>query len=107
MSQFPILVRLLFAMIPTRFLLLCFLALPLFSGPARAEAPAKPNIIFILSDDVGLGNIGCYGGAFKTPNIDALAKGGTRYEQCYACPLCGPSRATIMTGRYLFRTGML
>jgi arylsulfatase A len=74
---------------------------------AAAEAAAKPNIIFILSDDVGLGNIGCYGGAFKTPNIDALAAGGTRFEHCFANPLCGPSRATCLTGRYLFRTNML
>ncbi len=76
------------------------------NAPA-ADAPAKPNIIFILSDDVGMGNIGCYGGAFKTPNIDALAAGGTRFEHCFANPLCGPSRATCLTGRYLFRTGML
>jgi arylsulfatase A len=72
-----------------------------------AKSNTKPNIIFILSDDVGLGNIGCYGGHFKTPNIDALAKGGTRFEYSYANPLCGPSRATCLTGRYVFRTGML
>ncbi|HEY6166672.1 MAG TPA: sulfatase-like hydrolase/transferase [Verrucomicrobiae bacterium] len=70
-------------------------------------ASAKPNIIFILSDDVGIGNISCYSGAFKTPNIDALAKGGTRFEYCYANPVCGPSRATCLSGRYVFRTGML
>jgi arylsulfatase A len=80
----------------------------LFSGVTVFAADAtKPNIIFILSDDVGLGNISCYGGAFKTPNIDALAKGGTRFEYCYANPVCGPSRATCLTGRYVFRTGML
>ena len=73
----------------------------------HAADATKPNIIFILSDDVGLGNISCYGGAFKTPNIDALAKGGTRFEYCYANPVCGPSRATCLTGRYIFRTGML
>lgn len=74
---------------------------------ASTAAAEKPNIIFILSDDVGLGNIGCYGGSFKTPNIDALAAEGTRFEHCYANPLCGPSRATCLTGRYVFRTGML
>lgn len=74
---------------------------------ADAQAAPKPNIIFILSDDVGIGNIGCYGGHFKTPNIDALAAGGTRFEHCYANPVCGPSRATCLTGRYVFRTGML
>ena len=90
-------------------LILALVALvALFCGQSSsAESAAKPNIIFILSDDVGLGNISCYGGAFKTPNIDALAKGGTRFEYCYANPVCGPSRATCLTGRYVFRTGML
>jgi arylsulfatase A len=66
----------------------------------------KPNIIFILTDDVGLGDIGCCGGPFKTPNIDALAKSGTRFELCYSAPLCGPSRCQALTGRYPFRTGV-
>ena len=72
-----------------------------------ATAPAKPNIVFILADDLGIGNIGCYGAdkTVKTPNIDALARGGTRYTNAYTVPLCGPSRAAILTGRYGFRTG--
>jgi len=74
---------------------------------AAVSAPSKPNIIFILSDDVGLGNIGCYGGPFKTPHLDALAKGGTRFEYSYATPLCGPSRCLFLTGRYPFRTGLI
>jgi len=85
----------------------CFGFAPTNALAADAASPAKPNIIFILSDDVGMGNIGCYGGAFKTPNIDALAAGGTRFEHCFANPLCGPSRATCLTGRYIFRTNML
>jgi len=72
------------------------------SGPGR-----RPNIILILSDDVGLGDIGCYGGPFKTPHIDALARGGTRFETCYSTPLCGPSRCQLLTGRYPFRTGLI
>ena len=72
---------------------------------AAAEAP-KPNIIFILADDIGLPGFGCTGGAYKTPNIDALAAGGTRFEYCFAAPLCAPSRAMLMTGRYAFRTGV-
>src|SRR5438093_6076002 len=78
--------------------------------PAAAEQKSgaqKPNIIMVLSDDVGLGDIGCTGGHFKTPEIDALAKGGTRFEFCYATPLCGPSRAELLTGRYPFRTGLI
>src|SRR5947208_4706976 len=72
-----------------------------------ADTPAKPNIILIYSDDVGLGDIGCSGGHFKTPQIDALAKGGTRFEYCYSTPLCGPSRCQFLTGRYPFRTGLI
>lgn len=69
-------------------------------------APAKPNIIFILADDYGIGEVGCYGADnYKTPNIDALARSGTRYTHGYTISLCGPSRAMILTGRYGFRTG--
>ena len=75
--------------------------------PAEKTASvSKPNIIFILTDDVGLGDIGCCGGAFKTPNIDALAKSGLRFDTCYSQPLCGPSRCQALTGRYAFRTGL-
>jgi arylsulfatase A len=70
------------------------------------SADKKPNIIFILGDDVGIGDIGCYGAdRYKTPNLDALARGGIKFTHAYAEPLCGPSRATILTGRYVFRTG--
>lgn len=66
----------------------------------------KPNIIFILADDLGIGNVGCYGADhFKTPRIDQLARGGVRFTHGYTVPLCGPSRAAILTGRYAFRTG--
>ena len=79
---------------------------------AAAEVPQKsmalkPNIILILTDDVGLGNIGACGGAFKTPEIDKLAQGGTRFEYCYSTPLCGPTRCQLLTGRYPFRTGLI
>jgi arylsulfatase A len=73
---------------------------------ATAASPAKPNIIFILADDLGLDGVSCYGAdAHKTPQIDKLAASGTRFETCYAAPLCGPSRCVLMTGRYAFRTG--
>ncbi len=66
----------------------------------------KPNIIFILADDYGVGEVSCYGADnYKTPNIDNLAKGGIRFTHAYTPSLCGPSRATILSGRYLFRTG--
>ncbi len=67
----------------------------------------KPNIILILADDVGLGNLGCTGGPFKTPHLDALAAGGLRFSTCYAMPQCSPSRCVVLTGRYPFRTGLL
>ena len=73
---------------------------------AVGTAPQKPNIIFILGDDVGIGDIACsVADNYKTPNIDKLASTGLRFANAYAEPLCGPSRATILTGRYVFRTG--
>ena len=76
------------------------------TGQAAAAAPRRPNIVFILADDYGTGEVGCYGADnYKTPNIDALARGGIRYTHAYTAPLCGPSRALILTGRYAFRTG--
>lgn len=69
---------------------------------------SRPNIIFILTDDVGLGEVSSYGAdRFKTPHIDSLAKAGMRFETCYSMPMCGPSRATLLTGRYPFRTGLI
>ena len=66
----------------------------------------KPNIIFILADDLGIGEVGCYGSDNnKTPNIDQLAKNGMKLNHAYTAPLCRPSRALILTGRYAFRTG--
>ena len=69
-------------------------------------AGRRPNIILILSDDVGLGDIHYTGGPFNTPNIDKLAASGTKFTYCYATPLCGPSRCELLTGRYPFRTGL-
>jgi arylsulfatase A len=84
-------------------------ALAALALPAAA-APQKPNILFIFGDDAGIDSFGCYGSdraKSLTPNIDALAKTGTKFERCYATPLCGPSRCVIMTGRYGFRSGGL
>ena len=77
-------------------------AAPVFQGSEKA----KPNIIVILTDDLGFETVNCYGGtSYKTPNIDALARSGIRFTKGYATPLCSPSRAELMTGRYGFRTG--
>ncbi|NBS84430.1 MAG: hypothetical protein EBS59_07040 [Verrucomicrobia bacterium] len=72
----------------------------------KGTGVSKPNIIFILSDDLGADILSCFGSdQYKTPNLDALAAGGMKFTHTYAAPLCGPSRALIMTGRYAFRTG--
>lgn len=60
--------------------------------------------MLILADDVGCEPLGCYGGeSFATPNIDALAKNGMKFEHCYSMPVCHPSRLALMTGKYPFR----
>lgn len=70
------------------------------------SSDSKPNIIFILADDLGIGDLSCYGSDFnKTPIIDKLAKSGMQFTHSYTAPLCGPSRSRILTGRYAFRTG--
>ncbi|MCM2372536.1 sulfatase-like hydrolase/transferase [Aporhodopirellula aestuarii] len=64
----------------------------------------QPNIILIMADDVSWECFGCYGGEdYETPNIDALAGAGVRFDHCYSTPICTPSRVKIMTGRYSFR----
>lgn len=65
-----------------------------------SDSPKKPNIIFILADDLGYMDLGCYGNPYnETPNLNKLARGGVRFTQAYAAsPVCSPSRAAIMTG---------
>lgn len=66
----------------------------------------KPNILFILADDVGQEVLGCYGGeSYKTPHIDELAHTGMKFQHTYSMPTCAPSRLTIMTGKYPLRFG--
>ena len=61
----------------------------------------RPNIVFILADDVGREVLGCYGGtSYQTPHLDALSKSGMTFEHCYSMPVCHPSRIAILTGRY-------
>jgi len=71
------------------------------------QAPAKrPNIILIMSDDMGYSDLGCYGGEAATPNLDMLAKEGLRYTQFYNTARCCPSRASLMTGLDPHQAGM-
>jgi arylsulfatase A-like enzyme len=69
---------------------------------AATKSDSRPNIIFLLTDDMGYGDVGCYGGEFvPTPNIDQLAKEGTKFTQFYvASPVCSPSRTGCLTGMY-------
>jgi len=86
------------------------LAAVLLSGnPLPAEISAKPNIVFIMADDLGWNDVGFSGSAnYKTPNIDALAKRGMIFTQAYAAnALCSPTRASIMSGQYPARIGIL
>jgi arylsulfatase A-like enzyme len=74
---------------------------------AAAKSGKPPNIVFFLADDLGWRDAGCYGSTFyETPNIDRLAKQGMRFTSAYAaCPVCSPTRASIMTGKYPARLG--
>ena len=68
----------------------------------------RPNVILILADDLGPGDLGFYGNPkIKTPNLDRLARESTRFEYFYVSPVCSPTRASLMTGRYNFRTGVV
>src|SRR5205823_5565188 len=82
-----------------------FASLATLGTLAGAARPAdKPNIVFVVADDLGYGDLGCYGQTkIKTPNIDRLAAEGVRFTQCYAgSTVCAPSRCALMTG---FHTG--
>jgi len=76
--------------------------------PVGAAEPAarRPNIVYIISDDQGWKDVGFHGSDIKTPNLDQLAEGGAKLEQFYAQPMCTPSRAALMTGRYPQRYGL-
>lgn len=76
--------------------------------PQPQPQPEKPNVIFILLDDYGYTDLGCYGSKYYlTPNIDRLAKQGVRFTDAYAsCPVSSPTRASIMTGKYTVNTGI-
>ncbi|MHB1036514.1 MAG: sulfatase family protein [Pirellulales bacterium] len=88
-----------------------WLALALFAGFAQATSAAEkrpPNIIVLFADDLGYGDLGCYGHpTIRTPNLDRMAREGMRFTQFYsAAPVCTPSRAALLTGRLPIRTGM-
>jgi arylsulfatase A-like enzyme len=88
-----------------QFILSCLCALVMVCGTLTVEA--RPNIILIIADDLGWEGVSAYGSRdYHTPNIDALARQGMRFEHAYATPLCSPSRVQMMTGKYLIRPGV-
>jgi arylsulfatase A-like enzyme len=75
--------------------------------PARAKASSAPNIVILLADDLGYGDLGCYGHpTIRTPNLDRMATDGMKFTQYYAWCYCSPSRAAILTGRLPIRSGL-
>ena len=78
---------------------------PAWPQPVRA-LPGSPNVLFVVLDDVGFGQLGCYGSPIATPNFDALAAGGLRYNNMHTTALCSPSRSCIVTGRNHHSNGM-
>ncbi len=75
-------------------------------GSAPAAEPPRPNIVVILTDDMGFSDVGCYGGEIATPNLDALAAGGLRFTQFYNTARCCPTRASLLTGLYPHQAGI-
>ena len=72
----------------------------------QTSAADRPNILLIMSDDMGYSDIGCFGGEIETPNLDALAAGGIRFSQFYNTSRCCPTRASLLTGLYQHQAGV-
>ncbi len=81
----------------------------LAAGGLRANAARRPNIVLILADDLGYGDLACYGHpTHRTPNLDRMANEGVRFTDFYTpMPFCAPTRSSLLTGRYPFRTGVV
>src|SRR3954453_23875937 len=80
----------------------------LLLGQRSATHRNKPNIVFIMADDLGVGDVSCYGEKqYSTPNIDRIAREGMKFTQAYAgCTVCAPSRSVLMTGYHMGHTAV-
>ena len=79
----------------------------LAASTARSQSQRPPNIVLILADDLGYGDLHSYGSKLATPNLDSMAEEGVRFGQFYATNnVCSPSRASLLTGRYATRVGV-
>lgn len=87
-------------------LLLALAAAGAAMGQGTPAVPRPPNIVVILSDDMGFSDIGCYGGEIRTPNLDRLAAGGLRFTDFYNTARCCPTRASLLTGLYPHQAGV-
>jgi arylsulfatase/arylsulfatase A len=78
-----------------------------FSAAPAAAKNTRPNVVIFLADDLGFGDLACHGNPIvKTPSIDAFAREAVELARFHVCPVCSPTRASLMTGRYNFRTGV-
>ena len=93
-------------MIRTTRLATCFLLFALAS--ARGDEAPRPNVLLIVTDDQGYGDLGFHGNTtIRTPRIDKLAGESVRLRSFYVSPVCSPTRSSLMTGRYNYRTGVV
>ena len=88
--------------------LLVLSGLAAFQTVRADSAPGRPNVILIMTDDQSYGDLGIHGNPLiRTPNLDRLAKESVRLRQFYVCPVCSPTRSSLLTGRYNYRTGVV
>ncbi|HEX4610048.1 MAG TPA: sulfatase-like hydrolase/transferase, partial [Urbifossiella sp.] len=86
--------------------LLAAVAAAVPSVATAADPAPRPNVVVILTDDMGFSDLGCYGGEISTPNLDGLAANGVRFTQFYNTARCCPTRASLLTGLYPHQAGV-
>jgi len=96
--------------LPTRLVVTAFFVMTAVAARAEAageQAAERPNFVFLVADDLGWADVGFHGGRIATPAIDRIAQEGVRLERFYVCPVCSPTRAGLMTGRWPLRVGIM